>query len=195
MLDFGAVFPHKKKRVRSFLRPYIDQGVLKTWSARFVEIEDDSILREHEWRDTPEHWVGAPSMNALAKAIAAGLDIQTQQKIEKINRVKDGWQLINSDDIDLGTFDWVVSTAPSQQSALLLPSLFNYLEEIQSIQMVGCYALMLELNNSFEHPWDVAHISGSDLSWISINSTKPDRVSTPCVVALSTNRWVKKTWS
>ena len=58
--------------------------------------------------------------------------------------------------------------------------------------MVGCYALMLELNNSFEHPWDVAHISGSDLSWISINSTKPDRVSTPCVVALSTNRWAEE---
>ena len=58
--------------------------------------------------------------------------------------------------------------------------------------MVGCYALMLELDDSFEHPWDVAHISGSDLSWISINSTKPDRVNTPCVVALSTNRWAEE---
>ena len=191
--DFGVPFFRiRKKEFSNFLRPYMDQGVLQTWSARFVEIAHDEIIRELEWGGDPEHWVGAPSMNALAKSIASGLNIQTQHKIEQINRVKDGWQLMGNDQNDLGTFDWVVSTAPSQQSALLLPSQFNHLKEIQSIQMVGCYALMLELDDSFEHAWDVAHISGSDLSWISINSTKPDRVNKPCVVALSTNLWAEE---
>ena len=56
-------------------------------------------------------------------------------------------------------------------------------------EMLGCYALMLGLSEPLDLPWDAALVRNADISWMSVNSSKPDRSERPTLVVHSTNAW------
>jgi predicted NAD/FAD-dependent oxidoreductase len=99
------------------------------------------------------------------------------------------WLVTDHAGASLGGFDWVISTAPAPQTALLMPTEFAAGAELAKVRMSGCFTLMLGLDHA-------PHLSASAIrahhpivGWIAVNSSKPGRDGPTCLVIHSRNDW------
>jgi predicted NAD/FAD-dependent oxidoreductase len=168
----------------------MDANVVASWPARFVEIEHRSMLSQRTWDDAFAHYVGIPSMNAIAQHLAEGLDVRFNQLITGIKPHRSKW-LLETANGQFGEFDWVVSTLPAEQAQVILPDSYQQKNALQSVQMQPCFTLMLGYDSARHSAWDAAFISQSILSWVSVNSAKPNRASPYTLVAMSQNAWAR----
>lgn len=187
--DHGAqFFTARSAEFRAFLAPLIERGILGCWHAKFAELERNKLRRSWQWDASPAHYVGIPGMNAVGKALAEGLDLRLQTEVGKVEGQAAQWCVLDKRGDELGIFDWVICAAPAAQTAALIP-VSSPLRANASIEMLPCYALMLGFSKPLDLPWQAARVLGADLSWISVNSSKPGRRQGTCLVAHSTNAW------
>ena len=190
--DHGAqFFTAKGKIFKNFIKPLIKENIIKRWDARFAEFIDNKILRTISWNAEYPHYVGTPGMNSIAEYLSTELNIKLNTKINKVVHNANNWELFDDDSNNLGKFDWVISTAPAIQSAEILPVYFKYHKDLLNRKMVGCFSLMLGFKKPISLLWDVALIRNADISWISINSSKPDRGNSFSMLINSTNAWAE----
>ncbi|HEY0563008.1 MAG TPA: NAD(P)-binding protein [Methylophilus sp.] len=199
--DHGAqFFTVKHAEFSNFIQPLILAGVVAHWPARFVEIDGHQVQKARTWDETFPHYVGVPNMAAVGQYLQAQLQqrqvaIRLNTLVACITRDDMQWRLSDAQGIDLGSYDWVVTAMPAEQSANLMPTSFAHHHVLSSIQMQPCYALMMGCEHSLNLAWDAAHVTNSILSWVSVNSTKPGRNAlfgkgAHCsVVAMSRNQW------
>ena len=191
--DHGAqFFTAKTEAFQAFLEPLIAQGIVARWDARFVELDRDRVIAQRQWGEEHPHYVGMPKMNQMAKSLAEGLEIKLQTRIVKIEKEGAGWHLCDDIGKSHGTFDWVISTAPPVQSAELLPPAFIHHAIFQQTKMSACFSLMLGFSKPLPLPWDAALVRDADISWISVNSSKPDRPEGFSLLINSTNAWAEQ---
>ena len=192
--DHGAqFFTAKTKNFKNFIKPLIRENVIKRWDARFAEFKNNKLLRQITWGSEYPHYVGAPGMNSISKYLSKGLDVKLNIKVNKIIRnAADSWELFDDNLNNLGEFDWVISTAPPIQSAEILPECFKHHNDLLNKEMVGCFSLMLGFSKALPLSWDAALITDADISWVSINNSKPDRVKSFSMLVHSTNAWAEK---
>ena len=55
--------------------------------------------------------------------------------------------------------------------------------------MHACFALLLGFDEPLDLPWQAALVRDADISWISVNSSKPGRSAATSLVVHSTNAW------
>lgn len=188
--DHGAqFFTAQSQRFRSFLQPLIDQGVVRAWPARFAELDGNKLVSNKTWAIDHARYVGAPRMNAIGKHLARGLDVRLQQTVGHLERTDNRWMLFDSQASTLGSFDWVVCTAPAAQTAALCPATSSVYQAGKAARMKACFALMLGFDQEIDLTFDAAEIRGRDISWISANSSKPGRPDGTSFVVHSTNEW------
>ena len=197
VFDHGAqYFLIKNKDFESFVSPYIERGVVKRWDAYFKEFEGNKVISERQWDANFAHYVGAPNMNAFCKSLTKNFNIIKNTRIHKVIKSTSGLKLIDEEERELGIFDWVISTVPSKQAIDILPKNLNFIEEISSIKMSPCFTLMLGFEKSLNLGFDAAMIHNELISWMSVNSSKPDRRKNDfSLVIQSTNRWAEKNLS
>ena len=169
----------------------IEAGVIQSWNAKFVEIKKDKIISRRQWDNDNPHYVGSPTMSSIGKYLSQDLNVQLNSEIS-INRSKDHWQIVDKEGSDQGVFDWVISTAPVSQSAILLPVDFKFHETLLSRKMMGCFSLMIGFDDSLNLAWEAALVSEADISWISVNSSKPGRNGSFTLLVHSTNSWAEE---
>jgi len=175
--DHGAqYFTARTKPFQDLIQLLLDQCILERWNARYVKFKGNQIIERNNWRDEGPRYVGVPGMNHVAKFLAKGLNIHTNTRIASLN-YKGTWKLKDKKGQQYSGFDWVICTAPSPQAAELMPQSFKYHADIQAIKMSACFSLMLGFEQSFTTEFETAHVSDSDLSWIAVNSSKPNRPS------------------
>ncbi len=188
--DHGAqFFLAKTDKFREFLTPFLGSGIVARWDAEFVELDRDTTVTRRQWDENFPHYVAVPGMNQLGKRLATSLDVRVKARVETIKPAAGGWQLVSKTKQPLGTFDWVVCAVPPAQAAKLLPSSFSYFDALTKPNMMGCYALMLGMQAPIEIPWQAALVRRADISWISVNNSKPGRASQFSLVAHATNQW------
>lgn len=188
--DHGAqFFKAHSSDFKAFLAPWIEQGLVARWDARFVEINEGHIQQHRQWDQFYPHYVGVPTMNAWAKAMAVGLDIQLNTRVALLSREDNRWLLCDEQGTCLGSFDWVIMAIPAPQAHALLPESVSFVQLVAKTQMLPCYALMLGFDESLPLSFDAALVRGADISWISVNSSKPGRVEPMTLLVNSTNRW------
>ena len=189
--DHGAqFFTAKTDAFKSFISSMVDKGTIKRWDARFVEFEQQKIVNRRNWNEQDPHYVAVNSMNAIVKYLSKGIDVQLNKKIAVIKH-NGTWDLIDDLENYVGSFDWVISSAPAEQTSELMPKLFTYHADIVSSKMLGCFSLMLGFTKPLLLDFDAALVRGSDIRWISVNSSKPGREDSFCLVAHSTNKWAE----
>ena len=189
--DHGAqYFTAKDPLFKDWVARLMDANVVASWPARFVEIEHRSMLSQRTWDDAFPHYVGIPSMNAIAQHLAEGLDVRFNQLITGIKPHRTKW-LLETADGQFAEFDWVVSTLPAEQAQVILPDSYQQKKALQSVQMEPCFTLMLGYDSARHSAWDAAFISQSILSWVSVNSAKPNRAKPYTLVAMSQNAWAR----
>jgi predicted NAD/FAD-dependent oxidoreductase len=189
--DHGAqYFTVRTQPFQDFVQPMIDQGIIERWNARYVKFEGNQIIERKNWIDEEPRYVGVPRMNQFVKFLANGLDIHINTRIASINYQKK-WQLMDDQGKKHTNFDWVICTAPSPQAVELLPESFAYHRYIKAIEMRACFSLMLGFAQSFPLEFEAAHITDSDLRWISVNSHKPKRSDHFTLVVHSSEEYAK----
>ena len=173
--DHGAqYFTARTKPFQDFIQPLLDNDIIERWDARYVKFKGNQIIKRRNWRDEEPRYVSVPGMNHVAKFLAKGMNIHINTRIASLNH-QGTWQLIDEADQQYEGFDWVICTAPSPQAVDLLPDSFKYHANIQAIQMRACFSLMLGFEQSLALDFEAAHVIDADLSWIAVNSHKPQR--------------------
>lgn len=187
--DHGAqFFIARSDAFKAFIEPLKAKGTIKPWLARFTEVNggNPSI---RQWDNDWPHFVGTPGMNTIGRALSEELNLKLNTKVESINRDASGWRLTSTSNDDLGLFDWVVATAPVEQSLALLPGSFTHRKALGNIKMKGCYALLVGLQDDIDRNFDAALVRDADISWVAFNATKPERNLAVTLVVHASNAW------
>jgi predicted NAD/FAD-dependent oxidoreductase len=188
--DHGAqFFTARTKSFRAFLQPLIDAGAVADWQAEFAQFDGCEMKDLRPWGGDHAHYVGAPRMNDIGKILSPGLNIALETTIASIARQDDGWMLTDSAGARSGPFDWLVSTAPAPQTAALARDFPELVDYSRQRRMLGCFALMLGFAEPVDLPWQAAIVRNADISWMSVNSSKPGRKPPFTLVVHSTNAW------
>ncbi len=187
--DHGAqFFTAQSTAFRTFLEPLIEAGHIGNWPARFAELRREQIVESRQWGNVHPHYVGVPAMNSFGKALASGLDVRLHTPVTSLTRNGARWQLVGDRQQPLGEFDWVIVTAPAAQAADLLTST-SIASAAAGVRMHACYALLLGFDEAVDLPWQAALVHDADISWISVNNSKPGRAASSSLVVHSTNAW------
>lgn len=189
--DHGAqFFSVKTPAFKQFLQPLITKGHVARWDAKFIEFEGDKQIASRQWDDEFPHYVGSPDMNAIAKALAEPLEIQCETTICSLYRQQtQQWQLLDDKQHAYGPFDWVVLALPAEQAQALWPESSVGYAALHAINMLPCFAMMLGFDSPPAIDWQAALVRQADISWLSVNSSKPDRDSGFSMVVHATNAW------
>ena len=190
--DHGAqFFTVNSTAFSEFVQPMIEQGAIGAWCGTFAELDRDRIVATREWHHEYPHYVGTPGMNAVGKWLSKDLDVRRQITIARLVQHDRGWTLIDDNNEQSAPFDWVVAAVPAPQAAGLLPSSSAIGAFAAAARIQGCIAMMLGFDQPPKLPWQMALVRGADISWISVNSSKPDRKAAFCLVVHSTNAWAE----
>lgn len=188
--DHGAqFFKVRSKAFMQFIDPMIQDGIIQRWDARFAEIEGSALVDRRQWGEDPPHYVGVPGMNAVGKHLSADLNIRFETRITSMHRSHNQWHLQDERGEVVDDCDWVISTIPAQQASDLLPPTLPSHTGLSSVKMHGCFSLMLGFGDALPIEFDAALVRGKDISWISLNSSKPGRPAACSLLVHSTNLW------
>lgn len=188
--DHGAqFFKAQTPEFKEFITPMINEGVISPWNAHFVEFKNREIINTQQWDENNPHYVGVPGMNAIAKYLSQNLHINLGVCVLSVKKVNNRWHLENDKGEKLGEYDFLISTVPAEQAAKLLPTTLPFFESIDAVKMQGCYSLMLGFKENLQFEFDAARVHGEDVSWISVNNSKPARGGACSILVHSTNGW------
>ncbi|MBT8084066.1 MAG: FAD-dependent oxidoreductase, partial [Woeseia sp.] len=188
--DHGAqFFTARSNTFKQFLEPLIAHGVVACWNGRFAELQRATLNSSKQWDESHPHYVGTPRMNAIGQYLADGLTVSRNTTVARLDRDAAGWQLVDNEGGTLGHFDWVVCAMPAVQTAALVPADSQLYCRAEAVQMRACCALMLGFDKPLDLPWQAALVRGADISWISVNSSKPQRADGFTLVVHSTNAY------
>jgi len=192
--DHGAqFFTTRTPAFRRFVEPLVATGHAGIWQARFAEFSGSDVTATRTWDHEYPHYVGVPRMNAIGRALAEDLDVRLQTAVTEVSREQGGWLLTGrrsgGEPEPLGVFDRLLVTAPLTQTLALLPEERALAEAAAGHDMLGCYALMLGFESPPAVAFDAALVRDADVSWISVNSSKPGRNAAPTMLVHATNRW------
>ena len=203
---FGAqFFTAKSTSFQQFIKPWIQTGLLQPWCAQVVSLtpidannQTADIQAKEQWSRVQARYISTPKMTSWGRALADELQYTTiefktrvaalaehnQTLANKVSKkTSQKTELFDENDNSLGSFDWVICTAPNAQAVeLMANSGFSELAKITEPQMQACYTLMLgwddkqPLPESLKHQemaWDVAYVQDSILERIFIEQQKP----------------------
>jgi predicted NAD/FAD-dependent oxidoreductase len=185
--DHGAqYFTAHGADFQNFLAPMIADGSVREWTPRLV-----TLGGEGKPVGSAPRYVATPAMNNLCKAMSAGLSVTTSAEVAALQRGQGDWTVLGKSGDALGDFDWVVSSAPSVQTARFMPAAFSGHDALSQARMQGCYSLMIGGSDQMKPDWDAARVANSPLVWIACNSSKPGRETPVDFICQTSNDWAE----
>lgn len=191
--DHGAqFFKAHSPAFKKLIDQWLAYGLVARWDARFVEIDRNQIIQSRQWDSFYPHYVGVPHMNTVAQALSQDLKLHLNTRVAQLKRHEHGWQVFDDQGSELGDFDWVVCAIPVAQAKELIPEPCELCHAIAAIEMNACFSLMLGFYQPLSLPFDAALVLNTDISWISVNSSKPGRNASFTLLVNSTNAWANE---
>ncbi len=135
---------------------------LAAWDTSFHPIASDLVF-----------YVGTPAMTSVAKHLAATLTVRLGAKVGPLIREGSGWRVVLETG-DSETFDAVLSSAPPEQTAALLPPC-AFSEKLREPKIAPCWAVMVRFPKRLPIEWDAVFAPNAAISWMARNSSKPGR--------------------
>ena len=151
--DHGAqYFTVRDDRFSMLAAEWERDKVIAKWTGRIVSFDGEGW---EELKAETSRYVGTPGMHAIAAAMATGLDVALDSKIDSLNPL-------------LNDFDRVIVATPPDPARKLGV-------DVPAIAMKPCWAVMAAFEERVAARFDAAFVSGSPISWIARNSSKPKR--------------------
>lgn len=154
-----------------------------------------------------EGLVGVPSMSALPRALAAGLDLRAARHVVALRREAEGWTVLHHEASALrpgapppaeapaadGGFDAVLSTLPAPQAAPLLRPIAPALAEAAAaVPFAPCWTLMAAFPDRLPLP-DTLRPPAGPIGWAARDSAKPGRkIGAECWVVQAGPVWSRE---
>jgi hypothetical protein len=129
------------------------------------------------WPGASAHrWIARPSMNALGKYLAEGLDVRRESKLLKVARQAGAWEL-TIENQPPARADRLVLTAPVPQALALLQAGGVRLPEPLATDLAAltyhpCLALLLTLQGPSAVPPEGVALADGPVRWIADNTKK-----------------------
>lgn len=159
-------------------------GWCAPWQGRIVAL---SAAGEQATSEQTRH-VGTPGMSALCRALAQGLTVHSQLRVQQLRRAGEHWQL-DFDDGSSHRARRIVLAVPAPQAAALLGELPALQAVASAIDMLPCWSVLLQTEQPLPLAFDGAFISDSPLSWVVRNNSKPQRPAGECWVLHGSSSW------
>ena len=199
---FGAqFFTAKSASFQQFIEPWLKTELLQPWCAQVVNLvpinvtnQTADIQLKEQWSRIQARYISIPKMTSWGRALADELQHTTinfktrvaplaQYNQTLANKISKKTELFDEEGNSLGSFDWVICTAPNGQAIeLMAASDFSEVAKITEPRMQACYTLMLGWDDNQPLPealrcqemaWDVAYVQDSILDRIFIEHQKP----------------------
>lgn len=181
--DHGAqYFTAETAEFQTFIQALERTGTVTRWPAEIA-------LRNGARVSGKPKYAAQPGMNAICKTLASGVEIRTGLQVQSVSRISDQWQVRSRDNQECGLFDWVISTAPAEQTAQILPADFAGQAQLSQVRMQACFSLMLGFESSISLPWQALKSGTGPVGWIAVNSLKPQRPTPFALLIQSGNAW------
>ena len=171
--DFGAPgFAARDPRFRRQLADWHRRGLV----AREVGVQGVLAAGRFVAESTARGaWVGLPGMNALARDLLDGIDLETGVRIAALCREGEGWLLRDETGQARGEADRVLIAVPPAQAAPLVAESRTLHALAQSASMQPCWALRLRLAAPPALPFAAARLEDEVLAWCGGDAGHPGR--------------------
>ncbi|MDI1250128.1 MAG: FAD-dependent oxidoreductase [Lacunisphaera sp.] len=160
VFDSGAqYFTAKSERFAALVAAWAARGVVAPWPGA-----------------SAHRWIAQPSMNALGKFLAEGLDVRRESKVVQVRREEDWWELTLEDQA-AGRAGRLALTAPMPQSLALLQAGGVALPQTLAAELAAltyhpCLALLLTLAGPSAVPAEGVALADGPVRWVADNSKK-----------------------
>jgi hypothetical protein len=189
--DHGAqFFTARTKEFGKLIDEAIDQRIVRAWKPKIVTLDTANRNFKREWFET--HYVAQPGMSGLCEYLASDLSIKFQSPVTAYYHEKGIWKLFGREEKELGHYDWIINALPSSQLVSLLPSDSRLLKEAQAASYLPCFSLMLGYQSDLQLNFETAIVRNSPISWIAVDSSKPERTGLYSLLVHSDNEWANE---
>ena len=173
--DHGAqYFTVRDDRFSLLAAEWERDKVIAKWTGRIVSFDGEG------WEDLESEtrrYAGTPGMSAIAAALAAGLDIAYETKVESLPPLLDD-------------FDRVIIATPVERTRALVAHCPTLAGKISGVTMHPNWTVMAAFEERVAARFDAAFVHGSPLGWICRNTSKPKRNwKIDCWVLQATSAW------
>ena len=195
-VDLGAqYFTAKDERFVQFVASWRKDGVVAPWEGRIRAVDGRGGMMVET--AAADRFVGTPSMNAIARHLAADIEIRTGHRVDRVDREDSVFRIRGtvaapgttlgaldaSADQDLGAFDVIVLCMPPAQASTLLdvpsPSLA---EKLRMVPFDPCIALGFVTDDDADRAvaFDGLFVGrdgdpGRVIAWVAREASKPGR--------------------
>jgi renalase len=184
-VDHGAqYFTSREARFQQQVDEWLQQGHLKIWSHGFHRLTDKGL--ESPAKGNPRY-VFPQGMNTIGKVLGEGVDVRAQTKVTGVAKQGDTW-LVSSEIGETFEAKTVILNMPPEQALALCPfDLADVRQQLESVVMEPCFALMLGFDKSFAPEWQGVLVEvPSPISWIAHDSSKRTNTKETTLVVHST---------
>lgn len=189
VFDHGAQFiTARSDRFSHRMQEWCTQGAVREWCRGFSVAQDGH-----------PRWRGNPSMTALPKYLAEGIEVLLKTKITSISLKGDHWSVALEDGASISSAA-VLLTAPVPQSLALLDAgnfemSADARKRLEAIQYERCLAVLAVLDgpSGMSAPGAMS-FEGGPLSWITDNQLKGIS-PVPCVTLHASHAFSLKNWN
>lgn len=174
----GAVFDHgaqfftvREPAFRDVVEGWLARGAAREWTRGFPTIDGITERLGHP------RYCGADGMTAMAKAMAAGLDVRREHKVKRVTEARGCW-LVEIENQPRLRANVLVLTAPVPQSLRLINDentwrLGAALSPLLGIHYSPCFAAMLLLDGPSGIPEPgAARVDEGAVGWLADNQRK-----------------------
>lgn len=187
---FTATHPEFQKAVRE----WVAHGVTAPWAPRLTVIGKRVGAAERADSGATQRFVGTPRMTSPGQFLASKLAVQTNIRVAAVESTTTGWRLLDVEHTVIGEgFDAVVLAIPSPQiPPIVVHHAPAWMHELQTVEMLPCWALMAEVGQGGVVAFDAAFVNQGPLSWIANNATKPSRGKTHIWTIHASPQWTQE---
>ena len=134
-------------------------------------------------------WVGSPTMNALPRYLAEGLDVEYGARIVRIERGRRGWTLLDDRGAAHSDYTAIALALPAPAAAALAGARTPLAARVRSVPMAPCWTTLLAFDAPLSGVPDAAFTGDGMLAWYARNSSKPGRDARESWVLHATADW------
>jgi photolyase PhrII len=173
--DHGAqYFTARDPRFQLRVGSWLHDGVVARWDARIATLAGGVVGPDP---NPGARYVGTPGMSAITRHLGAELEVAFGVSVAGLARDGDLWCAFDDGGRELGRFDCVVLALPAPQAERLFVTAGadDLAAAAANARMAPSLAAMVAFATPLDAPFDGAFVSGSPLSWVARDSSKPGR--------------------
>lgn len=183
-IDHGTqYFTVKDPLFQEFLQNY--DSIISVWEGKFARWQEGEFTPV--FPENPRY-VPSVAMNNLCKNM--GLEVRLQTKIIRLEK-STSWTLVDDNEEKYSGYDFVIITAPPQQTYDLLNSHTDIASSIEPLKMYACFSLMIIPETKLNLPFDGVELQHPVLGWVAVNDSKPLRGEKGALVIQSNFTWAQ----